>query len=476
MKKRAYQHQNIQQAINATFSGVTMPPQMQYRVLREVRGETKVKKKLSLGLVLAIVLILATATALAAALLWEQQVVPMKEIEQTEGDYIHWSIGQKQVLICALIDSGHIEENSETARLFDDATDETEKHAIADQLLLTLIGQTDVEWINVDIITYAIMGAPNTWTPEQRVWWQQVTEQFYGKLNPDTLIVPDNNDLSETEAISIAQKALENVYGFQNGVLENAITITYLYTTEQRPDYRRWSVTFQQYVEGSNSVFEWAVHTTVDNAGNVIGDFDMDEPFLEEKAARDFLTMQEGASPIIQAYRTYAESEGSYLVRNWSLEGKAAYSKELRAKVLEIVNSGDVMLLTSSYNSVLTPNQSLIPNQEIIASTKFAYGLPGNGDIQEKEAEALAVNVLEKEYSLDKEVLELYCNVFEYFDVTDPDMPLWKFVFSPESFEKMETVWIYKIEMNARTGEIIRHSACEWQQLFDESAYNLIWY
>ena len=119
----------------------------------------------------------------------------MKEIEQAEGDYVNWSISQKQALIRALIDSGNIEETAETARLFDDSTGETEKQAIANQLVLTLTGQTDVKEINVDIITYAIMGSTDTWTLEQRVWWQQVTNQFRNSGDdPDILVTPNGKE------------------------------------------------------------------------------------------------------------------------------------------------------------------------------------------------------------------------------------------------------------------------------------------
>lgn len=154
MFDRAPQDNELRRVMDACLPGLENRPDFDRDVLRQVRGEVKVKKKLSVGFVLVIVLVLAAVTALAAALLWEQQVVPMKEIEQAEGDYVNWSISQKQALIRALIDSGNIEETAETARLFDDSTGETEKQAIANQLVLTLTGQTDVKEINVDIITY----------------------------------------------------------------------------------------------------------------------------------------------------------------------------------------------------------------------------------------------------------------------------------------------------------------------------------
>ena len=70
----------------------------------------------------------------------------------------------------ALVDSGYLAQGGETERLFDEGTPEAERHAIADALLLTLTGQTTVAEISVDIITYAVMGAEDTWTPEERAW------------------------------------------------------------------------------------------------------------------------------------------------------------------------------------------------------------------------------------------------------------------------------------------------------------------
>ena len=101
MFDRAPQDNELRRVMDACLPGLENRPDFDRDVLRQVRGEVKVKKKLSVGFVLVIVLVLAAVTALAAALLWEQQVVPMKEIEQAEGDYVNWSISQKQALIRA---------------------------------------------------------------------------------------------------------------------------------------------------------------------------------------------------------------------------------------------------------------------------------------------------------------------------------------------------------------------------------------
>ena len=160
----------VQLALDTAFSDLKDDPWLARKVLASARKEKKTKKKLSTGLVFLLVLILAAGIALAATLLWEQYVVPMKEIEQMEGDYMHWPLRQKQALIRALIASGNLAENDETARLFDDATAEAEKNALADQLVLTLTGLSDKKEISVDAITYAILGPEDVWTfPNRRL-------------------------------------------------------------------------------------------------------------------------------------------------------------------------------------------------------------------------------------------------------------------------------------------------------------------
>ena len=112
---------------------------------------------LAVSAVSAAVLALAGVGALAASLLWRDQAASMKQIEQSGGDYAGWSIEDKAALVRALVDSGHLMQGGETERLFDEGTPEAERHAIADALLLALTGQTAVEEISVDIITYAIL-------------------------------------------------------------------------------------------------------------------------------------------------------------------------------------------------------------------------------------------------------------------------------------------------------------------------------
>ena len=163
--------ERIVRAVDARLSGLTGDPWMAKHVLARAEEELpNRRKKRAVALIVAAVLALAGMGALAASLLWREQAASMKQVEQTEGDYAGWAIEDKAALVRALVDSGYLAQGGETERLFDEGTPEAERHAIADALLLALTGQTEVAEISVDIITYAVMGAEDTWTPEERVW------------------------------------------------------------------------------------------------------------------------------------------------------------------------------------------------------------------------------------------------------------------------------------------------------------------
>lgn len=452
--------EQIRHAVNARLSGLEGNPGLARRVIQAAKGEEKVKKRLSVGLVLVIVLLaLAAVTALATALLWEQQVIPMKEIEQSEGEYMDWPINQKKVLIQALMDSGHIQESAETTLLFDDATDEAERHAAADRLVLALTGQTDVKEITVDIITYAIMGPSDTWTPEQRVWWQQVTKRFYGDINPDTLILPTEDVLSEQEAVAIAKQAAMEAWNDSEEVLENALVVADLYVTEQRPDYRRWSIQFQLrredgYVERIRAVI-------VDEYGEVIADPDVSMPSVWELAENARTNQEAEASPIVQAYMKYMEQADSLPIQQWPIALKAAYSQEVRPMVQRALSSGEM----KAYGA-----DGVGPTEKsIIASTTYAYGLPAKADISFTDAQSRAEQRLFDAYGLETKSV---VSVYPYYDITVPDNPRWKFVF----YTDYDLEVMYRVELKARTGEIVVTESFPKGDVLQDLAYDLKWY
>ncbi len=455
------QQNNMKRAMDTDLSSLRTTGRERTILLQNALEGKKVKKKWTAGLVMAIVMILIAATALAATLVWEHYAAQVKQVEHEQGDYALWPIKEKETLVKALMEMGYIGESEETARLLDAGTAEADKHALADQLLLALTGQTDPQEINLDIITYAILGSSDTWTPEQRVWWQGITNMYRAPdADANTFVVPTATDLSEKDAIAIAKAAVLKAYELPDTALDQAQAVADLYTTPQRPDYRRWCVLFNVYREGSSNYVERIYSATVDMAGNVIADPDLNEPHVEEAAARHKELKRLEAlpkPPLLVAYYKYLEAANYNSFKWWTLEMRAAFSLELREPIQAVVASGDLTPLVD-------PLYGDVPGSELIASTVFAHGMPGDGDIAQAEALVLAKQALQDAYGLDANTLALYEDICVYFDITNPDRPLWKFYFNPKSLpvEKLaggydNPLWnlCYKAETDARTGAIV---------------------
>ncbi len=474
---------DIRKAIDAQFSGVVVKPDLQRNVVRQIRGEMIVKKKLSVGFVIAIVLLVLALSALAATILWENYVGGLMQKEQQIGTYAQWGAADKEALVEALVEMGHIEENEKTDKLFDQVTTETEKDELADQIMLAFMEQNanikdyntsfnhDVNSIDAGLLTLAIMGSEDTWPAEKRVWWQRLTNPDVGSANDMPFVNPDQGDITEKEAIAIGQKAVNQILNVPLEELKNAQVVANMYITDERPEYKRWFVSFNILAEGSKSYVERWYEAFVDGGGNLIADPDYNVELLEAEAASlPTNNADRTYPPILEKYIEYAEYEGSYLVREWSVEGKAEYSAELRPQVQEVLKSGNLEELTNPYARYPQPHQ------EIIASTTNVYGLPREDDIQLDDARDLARFYVYNQYGLEEQTNRDIYSYYESYDVTNPDLPLWKFVFYPDSFEGMSAVPIYKVELNAYTGDKVMVERYEWKEVFDGPPFHPVWY
>ena len=409
------------------------------------------KRKLSVAMVLAMVLVAIAATATAATLIWETYVVDVKKKEQSQGMYASWDIESKRSLIRSLMTMGYIQESDETRRLFDDKTGKDEQEEMADKLMMLLTGQTDPKEINADIITYSILGPESTWTAEQRVWWQQVTNRFRNTAGDiDTLVVSEQNDLPEAQAIAIAKAAILKAYELPDDALDKARPVANAYVTKERPDYRRWDIQFQIYKEGTDQYIERVYAAVVDMSGKVIADPDVGVELPEDKARKTKKLSDRTATSIFAAINSLNEKAAFRPFKAWPLELKAEFSKTIAPQVRDIVTSGD-----------LTPlNNGEGPDLYVMAISSFTYGLPSVGDMRQENALKLAKEAVASKYSLSNSVMERYDDISVYFDITNPDISLWKFLFwpSPASYgrfnDQEQKLLRYKVEIDSKTGEV----------------------
>lgn len=451
--------ERIVRAVDARLSSLTGEPWMARRVVARAQEQfPKRRKKRAVALIVAAALALAGVGALAASLLWRDQAASMKQIEQSGGDYAGWSIEDKAALVRALVDSGHLMQGGETERLFDEGTPEAERHAIADALLLTLTGQTAVEEISVDIVTYAVMGAEDTWTPEERVWWQQLTRRFDGDDGADdTFLVPDGGVITEAEAVAAAREAILSARGLEEDALDAALPVADLYVTQQQPDRPRWNVQFKFFREGSDSYVERVYSAVVDaRSGEVLSDTGATHP--DEAAAQQIAARPD--TPLFQAIDAMAESVQRDIASfpAWPLSLKAEYARDIAPRVRAIVDSGDLAPLCRSED----------PDLYVIAAAAYDYGLPGEGDLAQEDALERAREAVRERFDLSREALSRYTDVLVYFDATDPDAPLWRFVLQPEmgardALGQAQYDLRYRVEIASPTGDVVSAEAFERQ-------------
>lgn len=468
---RAKVHTAVQQ--HCAASGVQPNPYLAQRVLAAARDEgvPVVKKKLSLGLVLILILLLTGTVALAATLLWQDYVPQMKQTEHELGDYVEWPAARRIQLAKDIVAMGYLDESEDAKILSSETATEQDKAAAADRLMLLLTGQEDVGEIHSNLITYAIMGHEDTWTPEQRVWWNKLTTQHADTGANDTLIVPTKADLPEDEAIAIAYEAVQEVYGFTDEEMQCLHPAANLYVTDQRPDYKRWDIQFKRYREGSSTYVEKVYSVIVDEHGEVIGDPDVGMPHVRE--ARELALQAEAKRQeqlakrpeSVKLYDEYSEKYGSSIFGDWPVEAKAAWSQEAKAIVQRDIDLGWII----PYDS----EEASRSNNDVVFSTVFTYGVPSENDLTETQALEIAYATLKSEYGCDADD---FSYIFPFYDVTNPEKPLWRFMLYPANKKAEPDIPFARVEMDAKTGEVQMHETFERSNDYKDFEYNMKWY
>ena len=293
---------------------------------------------------------------------------------------------------------------------------------------------------------------PDTFSPEERVWQQQSDRSKPHNEADDTFVNLTNGDLSEAEAVSIAKSAILRAHELPESALDHCRVVTNLYVTNQRPDYRRWFIQFQVLKEGSDSYVERFYTCVVDQAGQVIGDPDIDEPTLEEKAsAAAALRKKELERPAyFKRYLEYCEQNGNRPFRQWPYDQKAAYSAEM-------------LELTKDDESI---------EQDIALTLEYTYGIPEDQELSYDAAIMLADQAVENKYGASSG-MKILC---ECFDISRKAYPgnVWKFVFSNPDDLYGRTY--YRVVLDGTDGHIVEEEELLWQERLKDRAYDLKYY
>lgn len=472
--------ESIHRAVDKRLSGVISERDYEKDIFSQMTvRNSRIKPK---GLLIAVLLlaILLSFSALAAVLIWKDYVGQVIQKEQQTGQFAQWEIEEKVAFIEALCNMGYISADDKNTTLLREHITEEEKHKFADEIVLSFLEQSPyiqqyetsfnhhIDSVTSTLLTFAIMGPTETWSAEERAWWQKLTDPYVSSSNDMVWVNPEQHEIKETDAIQIAKSALLTIMHIPKEELAHAQAIANMYVTEERPNYRRWLVTFNVFADGSNQYIERSYEVFIDGQGNLIADADYDSELLEARAAR-LDAEQEDAAPqqILDIYKEYADFEGSYLIREWSLEAKAEYSAIIQNEFPD-VHSGNMGLSRNMLN--------MVKHREIAASIQHVYGLPEQEDIQLDDALDLARDHVYSKYGLDEETNADRYTYYEYYDITNPDQPLWKFIFFPDSFEGYAKVPVYEVIFHARSGEAIVTERYDWQSMYINMPYHHVWY
>ena len=175
---------DIREAIDACTRGVDEAPTLRYRVLRKAKGEEPVKKKISTSLVIAMILVVLTATDVAATLLWKDAGEKVAPLEKENGYYDTWNTEAKTVLVRELYDLGELKDNPDAERLLKgEGLTEEEKDALCDRIMTGYVNGTP-DTVTLMSILEKLHGAMETWSMEDKVWYNELLEKNRGENTP----------------------------------------------------------------------------------------------------------------------------------------------------------------------------------------------------------------------------------------------------------------------------------------------------
>ena len=316
--------------------------------------------------------------------------------------------------------------------------------------------------VPIETVTFQVdVQNPDTFTPEERVWQQKSDRSKPHNQADDTFVNPTSDDLPEAEAVAIARNAVIQAYDLPEDALDHSRTVSNMYVTNQRPDYRRWFIQFQVLKEGSDNYVEKFYSCIVDQEGRVIADPDIDEPSLEEKAAALTAALEKEmdrpdyVKKYLEYFRAYENIGGFFWY--WPYDVKAAYWQDMQPWINEVPLETDT---------------------EVGMTLYYAYGIPSADELQHDEAIRKARDLIKEKYQLSDAQIEKYYSFCEAFDISGKlyDGNVWKFVFVEEGDRPFYDFPRYWIVLDAKTGNAVIIEEFQWQEFKKDLEYDLKYY
>lgn len=456
--------------MDTRLSGATGDPYLARRILASAKGGKKVKKKLSAGLVIAMVLVMLVATALAVATLREVAQM-IAQTEQDIGNFGFWPVEKKLVVINALADQGYIEETDALRQLRDNALGADEAGDAADALIEAFTGWKADE-IGFMAIMQAAWGPFDTWSDEDKAWYSAVMEDAGVESDGKTVYVVPDGEISKEQAVEIATNAIVEGLGIDESVLANYNLVVNFQVpefAEAGDEQPYWYVMYDAETPSPDNPFptiELFVHP---QTGALLESVEE----IRESWANLPRRPDNALYQAIDAYHERARALGADVFKEWPLELRAEYTRDITPRVRAILRGGDLTDLMNCGS----------PDLSVIAQSSYLYGVPDESAVAQEDAYAAATAALTDAFGVPADLFPKYSKVYVYYDVTSA--PVWRFVFNCNmldvhqlegGFDDPALSNCYRVEIDARTGEAVHIERFGFRLAEDDLMYQLKWY
>lgn len=456
---------NLKRAIDTDLSGLRLSQQQRADLLENALEGKKVKKKLSLAFMLVITLLLIAAAALAFSIS-QHYFEGIAQLEAKHGYYDEWSLSEKIDMLNLMKEYDVISDSAEVDALLNGSMGDAERETQIDAFMSAkygINGRTDV--ITLAGILQQELGDMHEWTQEQKVWYSQLMiENGIMGTDEDIYQMPLDSDVQPDEAIAIARTEIMRAWALSDDDLAG-----YTATWEFRAHVTEKDNAYYDIKLSSSDDGQRSYYCSIGRDGRLLTSEDaLGASSPDEQKSWAAAVENECDQEARALYQQYATEHGfnkpvgepTIVFEYWPLEHQKAFTDLVRP--------------------IVQQNMAENPNYADWSYAFYAthyYGLPDENAVQQDAAQATAYAALTSHLKL-PDALVAYCDdVYCFYDVTEPDKPLWKFFFSANKhWNEVEAMGVepgirYRILIDACTGEIVDALAIHHNESLTGLAY-----
>ena len=218
---------------------------------------------------MGILLVALACTALAVVFGNYEGVL---ETEISEGYFDTWPTEARLSLVEQMMTDGMILKDERTEALFGGELDDEAKKALATELVTEALN-TREDLVSYVSIMETVRGPFEDWTLEQKAEYSELQKQL-GRESSEAefYMAPTEKDVTQEEAIRIAQEGLEKAFGWEAGTLDSYDVRSEFYRMKQGPQEPRWLVEFSNMETAVNDMDRQVLTAVVSSTGELIDD------------------------------------------------------------------------------------------------------------------------------------------------------------------------------------------------------------